>query len=347
MDETDLVEDEFASPHTSADDEYDSDEPPELKLDLKELKDCASTIASATCTRARRLMRGVYRKIFLLEFDADSEKLVEIERARHSCIARLTRSEERLARATSELAIMRLVKDRMSIPVAKIFHQDLRPDNPIASVLTQLAGVHFDGIGSIQDNGLGPLVHPSFSSQDGKPFKSTLDYLHVLIPEIAVDFAEYEELVETRQHLVEYISSKSDASCFGPPFRLIHNDLDAQNQLFIKPRDCPDRPPILSGVIDFEYAYVGPLYYSYEYPIFIQEDDLSPELYEQNAILRPYFVRALRQSFPKNSPETIAAREVMREKNHLLNNFPRVMEVIKSNASVEIKRNDLHFLLLS
>ncbi|KAJ5949935.1 hypothetical protein N7454_001519 [Penicillium verhagenii] len=133
--------------------------------------------------------------------------------------------EESIAKATSELATMRLVKDRTSIPVAKIFYQDLRPANPvgapfvlmerlpgkhfdklwdglsldhkknvlaqIASALTRLAPLQLDEIGSIQENGLGPLVHPSFSPQQGKPFKLTLDYLHALILEIAVAFTEY------------------------------------------------------------------------------------------------------------------------------------------------------------
>ncbi|KAJ5256766.1 hypothetical protein N7478_012870 [Penicillium angulare] len=158
----------------------------------------------------------------------------------------------------------------------------------IASVLTRLAALHFDGIGK------------------GKPFKSTLDYLLALIPEIAVDFAGYEELVETRQHLLEYHSSKSDAPCFGPLIRLIHTDYDAQNLLLVNSRDSSDKPPVLSGVIDFEYAYAGPLYYLYEYPIFFQDVDFSLGLYEQNAILRSHFVRALRQPFPKGSPDAIA-----------------------------------------
>lgn len=368
------ISDEFDSHNTSANEDYESDEPPKLKLDLQELKQCASTIASATCIRARRLTRGGYHEIFLLEFGVGPETLVEIKRARNSCIARLTRSEESLAKATSELATMRHGRDHTSIPVAKIFHQDLRPDNPvgapfvlmerlpgkhlyklwddlsldhkkdvltqIASVLARLAVLHFGGIGSVQDNGLGPLVHPSLHSQEEKPFKSTLEYLHALIPDIAVDLDEYAELVEIRQHLSAYLSSKSETSCYGPPFRLIHDDLDAQNLLFVKQQDC-QKPPILSGVIDFEYAYTGPLYYLHEYPIFIQDVDFSPELYEQNAILRPHFVRALRQSFPKDSADAISARDIMREKNYLLNSFPGIMEVIKSNDPPQVKRNCL------
>ncbi|CAI7626479.1 unnamed protein product [Penicillium bialowiezense] len=200
-DEIDLIDDGFASPHPSADADFESGEPPELKLDLQELKDCASTVASAT---------------------------FEIEGARHSCIARLTRREESLAKATSELATMQHVRDNTSIPVPKIFYRDLRPNNPvgapfvlmqrlpgqdlyslwddlpfdhkkdfltqIASVLTQLAALRFDKIGSLQNNGLGPLVHSSLSPQ-AKPFKSTLEYLHALLPEIALDFDEYEKLV--------------------------------------------------------------------------------------------------------------------------------------------------------
>ncbi|KAJ5930991.1 hypothetical protein N7466_006484 [Penicillium verhagenii] len=200
---TGLIEDEFASPHSSADDEYESDEPPELKLDLEELKACASTIASATCTSARRHTRGAYHEIYLLEFHAGSETLPEIERARHSCIARLTRSEESLSKATSELATMRRAGCYYGETPGKHLYKlwdGLSLDHKknvltqIASFLTRLAALHFDEIGSIQDNGLGPLVHPSFPPPEGKPFKSTLDYLHALIPETAVDLLNTKSL---------------------------------------------------------------------------------------------------------------------------------------------------------
>jgi len=58
---------------------------------------------------------------------------VEIATARNLCIARLTRREEPVAKATSELATMKYVKDHSSIPVAKIFYQDLSPDNQVGA----------------------------------------------------------------------------------------------------------------------------------------------------------------------------------------------------------------------
>ncbi|KAJ5774433.1 hypothetical protein N7457_009329 [Penicillium paradoxum] len=363
-----LPEEDFASPHSSADEEYDSDEPPELNLNFQELKECASTVASARCINIRKLTRGRYHEIFLLDFEPGSETKVEVARAQHSCIARLTRGDESLAKATSELATMRYVKDHTSIPVATILHQDLRSDNPvgapfvlmerlrgrhlyklwdglsldhkkdvltqIASVLTRLAALHFDGIGSLQDDGLGPLVHPSLPRQEEKPFQSTLDYLSAFAREDTVEDPKHKDLYQqVRQELEKYFSSKSDASYLKSPFRLIHGDFDAQNLLFTKVSDTPDNAPVLSGVIDFEYSYAGPLYYLYEYPIFIQDVDFSPELYEDNAILRPHFVRALQQSFPEGSPEAIAARDVMHEKNFILNDFPRLITLMANDSS--------------
>lgn len=102
--------------------------------------------------------------------------------------------------------------------------------------------------------------------------------------------------------------------------------------------------PILSGVIDFEHSYSGPLYDLYEYPIFIQDVDWSPQLYEENAILRPYFARALRQSFPAGSPDSIAARDVMREKSFFLNGFQKLLFDMKSIGRTEIISNIQIFL---
>lgn len=94
-------------------------------------------------------------------------------------------------------------------------------------------------------------------------------------------------------------------------------------------------------MIDLENAYTGSLYYLYEYPIFIQDVDFFFESYEQIAILRPHFVQALRHSFPKGSADAVPARDVMREKNYLLNSFPKLIGQLNSDTPAELKR---HFL---
>lgn len=123
----------FDSPHSSVDEEYESEEPLALKLVLQNLKDCASKVASARCVNARKFARGTYHEIFLLDFEPSPDTIMGIATARNSCIARLTRREEPVAKATSELATMKYVKYHSSIPVAKISYQVLSPDNQVGA----------------------------------------------------------------------------------------------------------------------------------------------------------------------------------------------------------------------
>jgi len=114
---------------------------------------------------------------------------------------------------------------------------------------------------------------------------------------------DFEDL---RVILKSHLASLENWPNVKPPFRLIHADLDAQNLLFtggVPTRENPDSisPPHLSGVIDWECAYTSPVHYLYKFPIFIQDNDTNKAAYADNAILRPHFVRALRQFFPKRS----------------------------------------------
>ncbi|KAL4889381.1 hypothetical protein BDV59DRAFT_205367 [Aspergillus ambiguus] len=205
----------------------------------------------------------------------------------------------------------------------------------IAAVLNQMAMLKFDEIGSLQEDGLGPFIHLCLPTNKEGTYKSTLDFLCAFIDEKSVESLELKTLYgQIKETLENFFTSPADASYFHPPFRLIHPDFDAQNLLFVKPADNSEARPCLSGVIDFEYAHTGPLYYLYEYPIFIQDVDFSPELYEENAVLRPYFARALRQGFPKGSPDAIAARNAMRDKTFILNEFKRVFTSMKMPESI-------------
>ncbi|OQE25152.1 hypothetical protein PENSTE_c006G08279 [Penicillium steckii] len=357
-----IDEQAFYSPGSSADEEYASHELPALKLDLQKLKDCASEVASARCVNVRKLSRGAFHEIFILDFEPNPNTMVEIAKARNSCIARFTRREEPMQKATSELATMKYVKEHSSIPVAKIFYQDLCPDNQVgapfvlmerlpgkhlyrlwntmplehkkdvltqlARVLTTLATFRFNVIGSLQDYGIGPLVHCFLPDQD-KSFPSTVEFLSAFFREDTVEDSELKDVYnQLKQELENYFSTKSDVSYLNAPFRLIHGDFDAQNLLFVESSPGSGKAPVLSGVLDFENSYTGPLYYLYDYPIFIQDVDHSPQFYEENAILRPHFVRALRNAFPRDSQDAIEARNVMREKNFFLNDLERIMFLV-------------------
>ncbi len=122
----------------------------------------------------------------------------------------------------------------------------------------------------------------------------------------------------------------SHPAYFEPPFCLIHADLDGQNMLFL---DSPDGSgPKLTGLIDFEYAYTGPLYFLYEYPILIQDVSWSPELYAENVVLRAHFVRAVYGFLP--NPEARATFiAAMNGKSFALNGFRDAFMTVKCSGT--------------
>jgi hypothetical protein len=91
--------------------------------------------------------------------------------------------------------------------------------------------------------------------------------------------------------------------------------------LFTDPRVTDGDPPRLVGIIDWEYSHTAPLYFLYEYPIFIQDNDNDKSAYSTNAILRRHFVRELRSQFPRGSEEYREAMETMMAKCSTLNTF--------------------------
>ena len=112
------------SSYSSADNSYDSDEPPELELDLAKLMDCASKALKVKCTAAKKLTRGVSHEVFALQFqpeevtDTTPSSLIQ---ANCSCIARLSRLNNTRAKSVSEIAIARYLRRFSSIPVPEIY----------------------------------------------------------------------------------------------------------------------------------------------------------------------------------------------------------------------------------
>ena len=85
--------------------------------------------------------------------------------------------------------------------------------------------------------------------------------------------------------------------------------------------DSPDGSgPKLTGLIDFEYAVTGPLYFLYEYPIFIQDVSWSEELYAENAILRAHFIQAIHGALPNAEAQSTFIAS-MNQKSFALNGF--------------------------
>ncbi|KIL68648.1 hypothetical protein M378DRAFT_8688 [Amanita muscaria Koide BX008] len=313
------------------DDEYEGDEYPELKPDLTALSDLVHTVT-----------RGTYNEICMLNTE-DGRKL----------IARLCRSPRNPAALRSEVATMTLVRLRTSIPVPVVHFFEDSPSNDvgvqflvmdyvegIAWVLGQLANMEFKATGSIAEDGsVGPLLHHMVENIDGKevikdmsdgPFGSTSDYLSLFIDRFSSSSSISEEnhmqLYKVRNILANYFASHDNEPHIRPPFRLRHADFDGQNLLFTDPTlNDGTSPPRLVGVIDWDHAHVAPLYFLYEYPVFIRDLDTDKHLYEENAILRPYFVRAIRKQFSPGSARYLEAQvSITSGKCSTLNNFKAI-----------------------
>jgi aminoglycoside phosphotransferase (APT) family kinase protein len=326
------------------DNEYESDEYPELKPDLTALSDLVHTRIGLKITSCQKVTRGTYHEIYMLSTE-DGRKL----------IARLCRSPRNPSALRSEVATMALVRSRTSIPIPVVHFFEDSPSNEvgmqflvmdhvegvnlyriwddltlehkkdvltqIASVLGQLANMEFKATGSITEDGfVGPLLHHLMENVDGEevikdmsdgPFGSTSDYLYLFIDRFLSSSRISEEnrmqLHKVRGVLASYFASHDNEPYIRPPFRLWHADFDGQNLLFTDPSDGTS-PPCLIGVIDWDHVQTAPLYFLYKYPIFIQDNDGAKHLYEENSILRPHFAGAIRKQFPRGSARYFEAQ---------------------------------------
>jgi aminoglycoside phosphotransferase (APT) family kinase protein len=340
------------SSYSSADDAYDSDEPPELELNLANLMDCASHVLGVKCTGAKKLTRGASHEIFTLQFQEDSKAPNSLAQAGFSCIARFTRGVGNTSKSLSEIATAKHLKHFTTIPVPEIYYHDLDPDNnigapfvlmermpgrhlhkmwdnlsleakksalsQIASIVAQLASLKFDQIGSLDEHGVGPIISRCFEQPKG-PFQSTSEYLRSFISPESAESTELKDLLQqTWEELDRFLAINDHATYLQPPFCLIHADFDGQNMLFLE--SVENSGLTLTGLIDFEYAHTGPLYFLYEYPIFIQDVSWSKELYSENAVLRAHFVRAIYDALP-TSEERSTFIASMNDKSFALNAF--------------------------
>ncbi|KAK4152972.1 hypothetical protein C8A00DRAFT_15758 [Chaetomidium leptoderma] len=355
------------SSYSSADEAYDSDEPPELELDLGKLMNRASAILKAKCTAAKKLTRGASHEIFTLQFQKAATAPESLAQAGFCCIARFTRDSSNPAKSLSEIATTRYLKRFTEIPVPEIYYHDLDPDNDIgapvvlmekmpgrhlhklwenlsledkksalsqiASVIAQLASLKFDQIGSLDEHGIGPLISPCFEHPKG-PFQSIGEYLLSFVSAESVESPELKDLFhQTQEEIERFLALNGHAAYLQPPFCLIHADFDGQNLLFL---ESPDGSGLrLAGLIDFEYAYTGPLDFLYEYPIFIQDVSWSKEIYTENAVLRAHFVRAIYEALPTSDARSTFIAS-MNEKSFAMSGFRESFMAIKCSEETLI-----------
>ncbi|KAH6627412.1 kinase-like domain-containing protein [Chaetomium tenue] len=326
------------SSYSSTDESYDSDEPPELELDLDKLMGCASFQEATTAPRS-------------------------LANPGFCCIARFTRGDSSSAKSLSEIATARYLKRFTEIPVPEIYYHDLEPDNnvgapfvlmekmpgrqlrlmwddlslegkksalsQVASVIAQLASLKFDRIGSLHhaEPGVGPLISPCLEHPKG-PFQSVEEYLRSFVPAESVETPELKGLFgQIQEELGRFLALHRHAAYLQPPFCLIHADFDGQNMLFLEAEEGGSGPRLV-GLIDFEYAYTGPLHFLYEYPIFIQDVHWFKELYAENAILRAHFVKAIYEALPTSDARSTFIAS-MNGKNFILRDFQHSFMMIK------------------
>lgn len=346
-------------PDETGSDISSDDSHPALEPDVDELLACISLQVGKQLSSARKLTRGRYHEIYaLLSPDKRWGCIARLSRSTESKEKLLSEvATMKYIRAHTQIPVPEVYYHDFSttnavgmqfiamehLPGRHLYQiwDDLTMDHKkaalsqIATVLGQLAQLKFPRIGSIlEDFTLGPLLRMSNRATDfnwitiaNGPFDSTWDYLASIIE---TEFTHHKESggedvdsihVNVRSILHAYYVQHANSSSICPPFRLLHTDFDGQNMLFTDPMHANGAPPRLTGIIDWEYAHTTPLYFLYDYPIFIQDNDNEQNAYAANAILRHHFVRELYSQFPRDSEAYEEARESMRVKCSTLNTF--------------------------
>lgn len=343
----DLVQDALGETHATEDPWREHETPP-LDLNYEALKHIASTCLShGNCIDITTLRRGGFHEIRVLHFEDG-----------WSCIARFTRDYEMLCKTESELVTMEYVRNHTSIPVPQIYFVNHNENHVVgasfvlmerlegqplcniwagltleykksvigqlAHVLGQLAELQFDSIGSLKADGtLGPLlsITEPGNAMDETSFRSTIDYFCAFLREdnLARTSAAREHYRAIQEELKSFMAGNAGNQTLNAPYRLIHNDLDSQNILVI--HEDKTLPPKVSGIIDWDWSYTGPLYYLCEYPHDICDWDDAPENYDDNKILRKHLVATLIDYFPEDSEERKHVKQCFREKSYILNCF--------------------------
>ncbi|KAK7454031.1 hypothetical protein VKT23_011542 [Stygiomarasmius scandens] len=316
--------------------EYDSDEYSPLEPNFPILYSRVSEATGRQIISSRKLTRGRYHEIFILSSSDGWSCIARFARCTQSeekifsevATMQYVRAHSTIpvpeiylfdASSENEIGMQYIVMQRIEGKHLYSMWDDLPIEHQkavleeIASVLTKLSDIKFDKIGSLSKDGtVGPLLRGQGIQIDGVdsvttvcsgPFMTSQDFLMSFLSSYASE-PLLEDVVEAVKDVVNrYCISHSEASFIRPPFRLIHADFDGQNMLFSDPALTNGAPPMLKGIIDWEYAYVGPLYFLYEYPIFVQDVSWSKEYYARNLVLRQHFVRALQQKFSPDSEQ--------------------------------------------
>ncbi|KAI7281748.1 hypothetical protein KC345_g3958 [Hortaea werneckii] len=322
------------------------------------------------CLDVRDLSSGSFHIVKLLDFEDG-----------WSCVARFAEyKEEPLINLESEQATVRYLKKHSSIPVPEIYlvnnnpdhvvgttfvlqerltgqslskiYDDLSMDHKLAAisqmgeVVANLSRLHFPAIGSLKEHGeVGPLQNYVYDDEPSRsptgPHHTLKDFMFSFLSTDGGQFAAARALFPAIKKTLEpLLAEHAQNPILNPPWRLIHVDFNWQNVLF--EQDESNGPPRLSGVIDWDCSFTGPVYYLYEYPPFIQDDDLEKDRWETNKAARKQYVKSILDSFPEGSEARNEAWECFRQKSAWLNRFTDIFFLqrwyTESSESIFVER---------
>ncbi|KAI7192161.1 hypothetical protein D0869_07437 [Hortaea werneckii] len=312
------------------------------------------------CSSMRHLASGCFHAVTLLEFEDG-----------WSCVGRFAMyKKEPLKNLESEQATVRYLKEHSPIPVPQIYLVNDNPDHVVGTtfvlqerlpgqslssiyddlsiehklaaisqmgeVTVNLSRLHFPAIGSLKEHGeVGPLQNYVYDDEPGRnptgPHHTLKDFMFNFLSADGGQFpATCALFPAVKEELEPLLAEHAQNPILNPPWRLIHVDFNWQNALFRQ--DESGGPPRLSGVLDWDCSFVGPVYYLYEYPPFIQDDDIEPDRWEINKAARKQYVKSILDSFPEGSEARNEAWECFRQKSAWLNRFTDIFFLRRWNT---------------
>ena len=283
-----------------------------------------------------------------------------------SCIARFNRNpKEHAGVMMSAIKTMEYVRRHTTIPVPEPIYQDFDRDSEvgarftlsekmqgetladiweemglhfkiavvkqIADVVVQLSHLTFDRIGCLREQEVG-IYHCVASDGTGRGPFNTLEEFACDFESVSIEFAKG---LPSRVRNVsagiraalrhQGIASKHNDLRFKAPFRLIHPHLEASNLLFTW--EDRSQTPQLSTVLDWDWAYTGPLYDLFEYPEFSRDIANDVASWKEERELHKVFEDRVITSFPDGSQERVDAQCSFTQKSWFWSMFRRLFIV--------------------
>jgi hypothetical protein len=324
--------------------------PPPLQLNYEALKHLATYFlpgSHGACMDVTKVWGGSFHEIRILTFEDG-----------WTCIGRFASLYEPLFKTEAELATIAYVRKHAKIPVPEIYFvnhnenhvvgaafvlmervpgvrlfdlwRDLSMEHrmsvvtQIAGIVSELADLRFDRIGSLKFDGtVGPLVNISYTQEEALtgPFNNFVDFVCATMDGTRRHSSEEALAIypAVKDELRKYLASGNLDPMLQAPYRLIHVDLEDRNIMVT--RESEQDPPKISGIIDWDHAFVGPSYYLYEHIDVTTELQKEEEELPDLKMLRQQFVKTFVQRHPRNSPERDLIKQCFREKSVELTNL--------------------------